>query len=56
MARTLDQLVQDALGAQMLQLLRVQAELEAAQDRITALEAENVALTTRIDTLKNATP
>lgn len=40
MAKTLDQLVQECIGAQVLQILRMQADAEQAQERIAALEAE----------------
>lgn len=37
MAKTLDVLVQEALGAQLLQILRLQAQIEAAQDEVARL-------------------
>lgn len=36
MARTLDQLVREALGAQTLEILQLTAQLEAAREQIAA--------------------
>lgn len=40
MARTLEQIVQEQLGAVMLQNARLLSELEAAQERLKGLDAE----------------
>jgi BMFP domain-containing protein YqiC len=40
MPKTLDQIVQDALGSQAMTILRLSADLEAATARIAELEAK----------------
>jgi hypothetical protein len=38
MARTLDEIVQDTLGAQTMTILRLQAEVESLRAKVAALE------------------
>lgn len=40
MARTVEQIIQEQLGAMVLQSARLIADLEAARERIAALEVE----------------
>lgn len=47
-ARDINQVVQDTLGAQTLAICRLQAELEAAQQQIADLTAENAQLRAKL--------